>query len=520
MSVAGAAPVENPDLGAPPALEAVGLSKRFGPVLALDDVSLRLGRGTVHALLGENGAGKSTLVKCIMGYYRADVGRVSVGGVEARIGSPRDAAALGIGMVYQHFTLVDAMTVAENLVLARRKHPFVFDWAAETAGVAAFMAKMPFKLDPAKPVRTLSAGEKQKLEILKQLYLGSTIMILDEPTSVLTPAEADEVLGLLRGMVGEGRLTVLMISHKFREVMQFADEVTVLRRGRFAGKGKVKDLTPDAMARMMVGTEPPRANGTRQTRDSDDTTHAVLELHGLHADDDLGTPALRDFSLRVHAGEIVGIAGVSGNGQEELVEVLAGQRVARGGRVVINGTRYFATRAEMRAQKVRCLPDEPLRNACVGAMSVAENVGFRGFDRAPFASMGTFVNRRALRRHAETLIAEYGIRTSGPEAPIASLSGGNVQRAVLARELNHQVALLVASNPCFGLDFAAVAEIRSRIMEARNRGAAVLLISADLDEIFALSDRIVVISDGRAVHETPVETADLGIIGRHMAGHA
>ena len=517
MSVAGAAPVENPDLGAPPALEAVGLSKRFGPVLALDDVSLRLGRGTVHALLGENGAGKSTLVKCIMGYYRADVGRVSVGGVEARIGSPRDAAALGIGMVYQHFTLVDAMTVAENLVLARRKHPFVFDWAAETAGVAAFMAKMPFKLDPAKPVRTLSAGEKQKLEILKQLYLGSTIMILDEPTSVLTPAEADEVLGLLRGMVAEGRLTVLMISHKFREVMQFADEVTVLRRGKLAGRGRVADLDPDAMARMMVGDEPPRASGTRELRERGSV---VLEIAGLAAHDDLGMPAVSGFDLQVHAGEIVGIAGVSGNGQEELVEVLGGQRAPRAGRVAIGGAGYRARRAEMRALMVRCLPDEPLRNACVGGMSVAENIGFRRFDRPPFRRAGVLVSGRALRRRARALISEYGIRTSGPDAAIGALSGGNVQRAVLARELSDEVSLLVASNPCFGLDFAAVAEIRTRLMDARNRGAAVLLISADLDEIFALADRIVVMSDGRAVHETPIENADIAVIGRHMAGHA
>ena len=507
----------------PLALEAIGLSKRFGTVLALDDVSLQLERGSVHALLGENGAGKSTLVKCVMGYYPADAGRVLVGGVEARIASPRDAAALGVGMVYQHFTLVDNMTVAENLVLARRQHPFIFDWAAEVKEVAAFMARMPFRLDPGKPVRMLAAGEKQKLEILKQLYLGSSIVILDEPTSVLTPSEADEVLGLLRGMAQggkggkEGRLTILMISHKFREVMAFADEVTVLRRGRLAGRGRVADLTPDAMARMMVGEEPPRATQTRQAGPARAT---VLEIADLSADDDLGTPAVTNFSLRVRAGEIVGIAGVSGNGQEELVEVLAGQREARAGRIEVNSTRYRARRAEMRSLKVRCLPDEPLRNACVGAMSVAENIGFRRFDRHPFTRGGTLVSGRALRRNAEALIVEYGIRTPGPDAPIGSLSGGNVQRAVLARELSEDVAVLVASNPCFGLDFAAVAEIRSRLMEARNRGAAVLLISADLDEIFALADRIVVISEGRAVHETPIGQADLGIIGRHMAGHA
>jgi len=502
---------------APLALEAVGLSKRFGSVLALDDVSLRLQRGTVHALLGENGAGKSTLVKCIMGYYHADVGRVNVGGAEVKIHSPRNAAALGIGMVYQHFTLVEAMTVAENLVLSRQKHPFIFNWPSERKAVAAFMERMPFRLDPNKPVHTLAAGEKQKLEILKQLYLGSTIVILDEPTSVLTPAEADEVLGLLRGMVKEGRLTVLMISHKFREVMQFADEVTVLRRGRLAGTGKVKDLNPDAMARMMVGDEPPKANVARDARDRG---KVVLEVESLSAHDDLGMPAVSGFAIRVHAGEVVGIAGVSGNGQEELVEVLAGQRKARGGKVTIAGAGYHARRDQMRAMMVRCLPDEPLRNACVGAMSVAENIGFRRFDRHPFRRIGALISRRALRRNARALIKEYGIRTSGPDAAISGLSGGNVQRAVLARELSDDVSLLVASNPCFGLDFAAVAEIRTRIMDARNRGTAVLLISADLDEIFALSDRIVVMSDGKAVHETPIETADLGVIGRHMAGHA
>ncbi|MEO8213371.1 MAG: ATP-binding cassette domain-containing protein, partial [Myxococcales bacterium] len=215
-----------------PILEAVGLTKTFGGVTVLDDVSLRLPTGSFHALLGENGAGKSTLVKCIMGYYRADAGHVLVRGAEATIKSPRDAAAQGIGMVYQHFTLVDNMTVAENLVLARQKHPFFFDWREERRAVATLMDRMPFRLDPDAPVRTLAAGEKQKLEILKQLYLGSAIIILDEPTSVLTPDEADEVLGLLRDMTRRGQLTILMISHKFREVTKFADEVTILRRGR------------------------------------------------------------------------------------------------------------------------------------------------------------------------------------------------------------------------------------------------------------------------------------------------
>ena len=222
----------------------------------------------------------------------------------------------------------------------------------------------------------------------------------------------------------------------------------------------------------------------------------------------------------MRAGEIVGIAGVSGNGQEELVEVLAGQRLGRAGDVLVGGVPFRARRSEMRNQKVRCLPDEPLRNACVGEMSVAENIGFRSFDRPPFARAGVLLSRKALRRHAHQMIADYGIRAPGPDAPIRSLSGGNVQRAVLARELHDQVALLIAANPCFGLDFAAVAEIRGRIMDARNRGTAVLLISADLDEIFTLSDRVLVISEGRIVYETPTATADIGVIGRHMAGQA
>lgn len=500
-----------------PTLDAEGLTKRFGNTTVLDDVSLRLPPGTFHALLGENGAGKSTFVKCLMGYHHADRGTVRLNGAETHIASPRDAAALGIGMVYQHFTLVDNMTVAENLVLARRKHPFFIDWRRERRVVSAFMERMPFRLAPDQPVRMLAAGEKQKLEILKQLYLENRIMILDEPTSVLTPDEADEVLGLVRDMVTAGKLSALMISHKFREVTRFADEVTILRRGRVVGRGAVAQMSTTEMASLMVGHETRRA---AVERSSTNAGRVVLEIHGLAAHDDLGAPAVRDLSLKVRAGEILGIAGVAGNGQEELVDVLAGQRSGRAGRVEVNGVRYSGRRAEMRAHRLRCLPDEPLRNAAVATMSVAENLALRTFDRPPFCRGGLVVSRRALHDHAHQKIAAYGIRAAGPHAPIGGLSGGNVQRAVLARELSDDVDVLIASNPCFGLDFAAVAEIRARLVEARNRGAAVLLVSADLDEIFALADRVAVISEGRIVHETPIAAADLQVIGRHMAGHA
>ncbi len=365
-------------------------------------------------------------------------------------------------------------------------------------------------------MRQLAAGEKQKLEILKQLYLGSRIVILDEPTSVLTPDEADSVLGMVRDMAHRGELSVLMITHKFREVTRFCDEVTVLRKGRFAGSGKVSTLTTAQMAEMMVGAEPPSASVAREATVR---TAVVLQVARLEADDDLGLPVLNGVSFEVRAGEIVGIAGVSGNGQDQLVEVLAGQRALRSGAVSVAGEAYGATRREIREQGVRLLPEAPLRNACVPNMSVAENIGFRNFDVSPFTLWRWLVRHGRLRRHANTAIAEFRIKTPSADERIGNLSGGNVQRAVLARELTGKVRLLIVANPCFGLDFAAVAEIRTRIMEARNEGAAVLLVSADLDEVFALADRILVMSEGAIVHEAPAARADLQEIGRHMAGH-
>lgn len=502
--------------GPPPLLDAQHMTKRFGSLLALDDVSFTLRPGTFHALLGENGAGKSTLVKCIMGFYQADTGKVLVGDSDVVVKNPRDAQRYGIGMVYQHFTLVENMTVAENLVMARAEIPPLIDWKKEEQEIEDFMAGMPFRMPVRKLVRQLAAGEKQKLEILKQLYLGSKIVILDEPTSVLTPQEADDVLGLLREMTRRREISVAIITHKFREVMAFADDVTVLRRGALAGTGKVSDHTPESLAELMVGSEPPSAALERKGQAHETI---ALELQNVCADDDLGLPVLSKINLQVRAGEILGIAGVSGNGQEELVELLAGQRLFSAGVVKVGGKPYAPTRLNIREQRVRLLPEAPLRNACVANMTVAENIGFRCFDEPGFIFAGWAVRRAALRRKAFKSISEFRIKTPGTEAPIAGLSGGNVQRAVLARELDGDVAVLIAANPCFGLDFAAVAEIRSRIVTARNAGTAVLLVSADLDEIFALSDRIVVMSDGQLVYETPAESANIAEIGRHMAGH-
>ncbi len=496
-------------------VEAINMTKRFGEFAALDQVSLKVKPGTFHALLGENGAGKSTLVKCIMGYYQADDGELMIDDRQEIIGNPRAAHALGLGMVYQHFTSVPAMTVAENFVLARDHVPAVVDWTRERKALEEFLSHMPFRVPLTAEVSAISAGERQKCEILKQLYLRRRFLILDEPTSVLTPGEADEVLGMLRKMVADGNLTILMITHKFREVMAFADEVTILRRGKLAGHGHVKDLTPDAMARTMIGAEeltvqPPRTGEYGAAR---------LNIEKLSALDDGGHPAVRGVSLSIRGGEIVGVAGVSGNGQRQLIEVLAGQREAESGTIYLEGERYHATREEMRHNHLSVLPEEPLKNACVARMSVADNLAFREFDRPPFATGGWWLNRAQFHEEAVRKIGLYKIKTRSDDTAIGELSGGNVQRTVLARELGREVDILVAANPCFGLDFAAVAQIHAEIMDARNRGAAVLLVSEDLDELLELADRLVVMFHGELVYETRASEANLTEIGRHMAGH-
>ena len=497
-------------------VEAIGMTKRFGDFVALDAVDLHVASGSFHALLGENGAGKSTLVKCIMGYHRADSGEIIVGERQQAIEGPRAAHALGLGMVYQHFTLVPSMTVAENFVLGRSDLPGIVRWREEHARLADFFSAMPFRIPLDVPVSLLAAGEKQKAEILKQLYLGARFLILDEPTSVLTPNEADEILGIIHRMTRESRLTVLMITHKLREVMAFADEVTVLRRGKFAGAGKVGEVDADDCTRMMLGEVEIRPLSDRSAT----AGQPCLELQDISAENDRGVPAVTGVSLVVRAGEIVGVAGVSGNGQRELVEVLGGQREAAGGVVLVHGKVYHALRAEMRDDHVSLLPEEPLRNASVPKLSVAENILLRDFDERPYAAGGWWLRPAVVRAAALKLIQRYQVKTASPDAPIATLSGGNVQRAILARELGSGAAeVLIVANPCFGLDLGAVAEIHAQIMDARNRGAAVLLVSEDLDELLELSDRIVVMFNGRLVHELPAAGADRMEIGRYMAGH-
>lgn len=498
-------------------LEVAGMSKAFGSLVALEDVSISVAAGSFHALLGENGAGKSTLVKCIMGFYRPDKGQVLVDGREVTIASPRTARAVGIGMVYQSSSLVPSLTAAENLVLSRGDTPAIIDWGREKSRLVAFLDRMPLRVPLDTRVSTMAAGERQKLEILKQLYLDQRFLILDEPTTVLTPGEADEILGLVRGMTRRGEITVLMITHKFREVQAFAEAVTVLRRGRLAGSGRVSEVSNDTLATMMIGDATLRARSARAPHQD---APVRFEIVGVSAVNDDGTPAIEAINLKLHAGEIVGIAGVSGNGQSALVEVLAGQRPLRSGGVLADGRDFQPTRAAMMRCKVFGLPEDPLKNATVPKMSVAENIAFRSFDRPPIATAKWWLSPSSMRRQARGLIARYRVKTPSTDTPVEDLSGGNVQRTVLARELSEDVGVLIVANPCFGLDFASVAEIRAQIMDQRNKGAAVLLVSEDLDEIIELADRVAVMSAGRITYVAPVGETDRTTIGTYMAGHS
>lgn len=497
-------------------LEAINICKTFGDVKALENVSLQLKAGSFHALLGENGAGKSTLVKCLMGYYQPEEGSMLYNGREVAIDNPEQATAMGIGMVYQHFTLIPNMSVAENLVLARPRLPARIRWKQEIARLKSKIQEMPFAVPLEKNVSHLSAGEKQKVEIVKQLLLDTRILFLDEPTSVLTPNEADEVLGKIHGLTRSNHLTVLMITHKFREVMQYADHATVLRKGKWVGSTSIADTDPKQLAEMMVGSEIKQEIPFRATTAS---ARSVLKIHDLVVRDDSGFLAVNAAGVTVNAGEIVGVAGVSGNGQREFVEALAGQRNLESGQIFINDQAFNARRQQMRKAGFFCLPEEPLRNAGVPGMSIADNLALRSFDQFPFTRWRWLLNRRAMKAQAQRQIAEYKVRTFGPTQALGDLSGGNVQRVILARELHQAINVLIVSNPCFGLDFKAVSEIRHRIIEARNKGAAVLLFSEDLDEVLELSDRVLVMSCGRFVHETTPQAADLNSIGQHMAGH-
>ncbi len=492
------------------------IHKRFGSVTALEDVSLDIGTGEIIALVGENGAGKSTLMNVLYGLYQADAGEVLVQGQPVRLRSPKDAIARGVGMVHQHFMLVPTLTVAENVVLGRepsRWGRMDLDRACEE--VAATCERFGFKLDPRARVDTLSVGSQQKVEIVKALHRGAQVLILDEPTAVLTPQEADDLFRVARELAAGGR-TVVFISHKLREVLSVAERVAVMRRGRLVAEVRAANTRPEELAALMVGeSRVPQAEAQAYHPPQGEKLLEARELQARGAD---GRPALRGASLEVHAGEIVGIAGVDGNGQRELAEVLTGLRELDGGGGTLLGKPLTGlTPAEARERGVGHVPEDRLWRAVVKAMSVEENVALGRQAKAPFAK-GPQVDFAGRRERTRLLLQTYDVRPPDPEVALQALSGGNQQKVVVARELDAAPKLLVVVQPTRGLDIGAVAQVQARLREARDRGAGVVLVSLDLEEVLALADRIYVFFEGRITGSFTRPEFDEREIGRRMLG--
>ena len=498
------------------ALEARGLTKRFPGVVANADVSLKVHRGEILALLGENGAGKSTLVKMIYGLYEPDEGEILIKGEAVRLKGPRDAIRRGIGMVHQHFQLVPVFTVAENVILGDEPHrgPFV-NMRKATAEVARLAQEFGLQVDVNAKVEDLPVGTQQRVEILKALYRKADILILDEPTAVLTPQETDELLRVIKGFAESG-VAVIFITHKLREVLSVADTIEVLRGGRAVGTTTPSQTDAAGLAQMMVGRSVLLTVDKQPAQPGD----VVLDVVDLSANNDIGLPAVRDVSLEVRAGEILGIAGVEGNGQRELVQALTGLRPCRATTVTVNGEDAKGRSPhDIHAMGVGHVPEDRETDGLVGGYSVADNVVLDRFDEPEFARFG-IRNRAAVSALAQSLVSDFDIRTPSVQTTVQSLSGGNKQKVVIARELAANPTLLIASQPTRGVDVGSIEFIHSQIVAARDRGAAVLLVSAELDEVLGLADRIAVMYDGRLVETISAEEADRGRIGLLMAGHA
>jgi simple sugar transport system ATP-binding protein len=490
-----------------PLIAAYGIVKAFPGVVANDHVDIEVLPGEIHALLGENGAGKSTLAAILTGLYRPDRGRVLVDGDEVTIRSPRQGLALGIGMVHQHFRLVPRMTVAENVLLGDLNQPRVLRTRQVERRVGEIAERYGLDVRPSARVADLSVGERQRVEIVKTLYRGARVLLLDEPTAVLTPQEAEALFGTVRAMAAEGK-GVVFISHKLAEVQAVADRVTVMRDGAVIGRVATASTDRHELARMMVGREvdlsPRRATGPRGG--------VVLEVSGVTAGTAGTRGRLHDLSITVHRGEIVGVAGVSGNGQRQLAEVVAGLQAPSSGEVRIAGTDTTGKGPQAaRTAGLAYAPEDRNGTGLAPSLSVAENMVLtRVSDRV--------VRMGRARAAARTAIEAYQIKTPGPDTATRMLSGGNVQKVLLARELAAEPDVLVVSSPTWGLDVGAVEFVRGRLDELRARGAGILLISEDLDEVRALSDRICVLHSGRIVLETAGEGADVARLGLAMMG--
>jgi len=498
-----------------PVLELRGITKQFPGVLANDHIDLTLYQGEILALLGENGAGKSTLMNILYGLYQPDEGEIIVRGKKIKVHSPNDAIAAGIGMVHQHFMLVPVLTVTENVMLGVEslKGGIFLDRQKAAARIRAISEKFGLAVDPYAYIKDLPVGVQQRVEIIKLLYREADILILDEPTAVLTPQEADELFKIMRSLVAQGK-SIIFITHKLREVLAVADRIVVLRQGRVVGEADPKTATQAQLAAMMVG---------REVKLTVKKTHiepgeVVLRIENLKVLDDRDNLVVDDVSLEVRAGEIVGVAGVQGNGQTELVEALTGLRPIADGRVFINGRE--TTDADPRAileLGVAHVPEDRQTDGLVLTYPVADNLVLNTYYLPPFAR-GIIIDQPTVIKAADEWVRQFDVRTPNVLTPAGALSGGNQQKVIVAREFSRPIRLLIASQPTRGLDVGSIEYIHQRILEKRNEGCAVLLVSTELDEILALSDRIAVMYRGKIVAVVDAMRVNKEYLGLLMAG--
>jgi general nucleoside transport system ATP-binding protein len=499
---------------ATPVLELRGITKRFPGVLANDSVDFELRRGEIHALLGENGAGKSTLMNILYGLYKADAGEIVLDGKPVSFSSAKDAIEAGIGMVHQHFMLIPVMTVAENVVLGAEptRSGIFLDEGASDARVKQMAKTFRFEVDPEARVENISVGQQQRVEIMKALFRNADILILDEPTAVLTPQEASDLFEILRTLRREG-ISIIFISHKLNEVLEIADRITVVRRGKVVETVPSAGATQEALARAMVGREVL----LRVEKSPGVPGEPLLEAQDLHVQDDRELERLRGVSFKLHAGEILGIAGVDGNGQTELIEAIVGLRRPTAGRVLVAGRDVTGegTR-QLIDEGVGHIPEDRQKLGLVLDFSIAENLALHAYRKPPESRLGWLLPGRIIRR-ARTLIREFDIRGGDAQTRAAGLSGGNQQKVVVAREISADPRVLVAAQPTRGLDVGAIEYVHRRLVQERDEGKAVLLVSLELEEIRSLSDRILVIYEGRIVGEYSPETSE-GELGLAMTG--
>ncbi len=497
-----------------PMLEMRGITKRFPGVLANHEVDFDLMAGEVHTLLGENGAGKSTLMKVLYGLYQADEGDILLNGEPVEIASPTAAIEHNIGMIHQHFMLVDTLTVAENVALGLpSSRGALTDLDAVSEKIVDLGSRYGLEIDPGATVWQLAVGQKQRVEIIKALYREARLLILDEPTAVLTPQEVDQLFGTLRQMTADGR-GLIFISHKLHEVLALSDRITVLRQGKVTGQTTTEGATRHSLAQMMVG----RAVKLAPDKPTVTPGPATLIIENLEVTGDRGNVVVDHLELEVHAGEILGIAGVSGNGQRELAETIAGLREATGGSITIGDVDVTNRRpVEVRKAGLAYVPEGRMKDGSIGLFTVSENLLLIDHNSKKFLDAG-LLNFEAIRKHSQALVDEYAVKTPSLETPVRSLSGGNIQKLIMARELSGTPTVLIASQPTRGVDIGAAEYIHKRLIAQRAEDTAILVISEDLDEIFALSDRIAVMYEGQIMGVVDPASATREEIGLMMAG--